>query len=398
MSDRVEHSGPMQDVDEQSAAWPPWVSWALAAAAAVLVGLTPLVHQEGDGGVLLVLLPLAALVPWVLPLMSVRVSPEAFGVAVWIPLAALNWGGAAIGLDPAHDGQLSMMLLTLAVGVVASRARALTGIAYLAAALLIPLGRGILVSAFDPWVFWASGILLAGAAGAGLRRQQVLVTQLRRAQSALAVEAASRERQRIAREIHDVIAHSLTVTMLHVTAARMAIKRDPGEAEAALTEAERLGRQALADVRQTVGLLRADDASPTREALPGAEDLEALIGEYAAAGVPVTARCTVDMSTLTPAQGLAVYRTVQEALANAVKHAPGAETTVEIELGAEELLVRVTDTGPGLDGGSAPAQPGEGMGLLGMRERIEAVGGTVTGGPAGPGWEVLGRVPLGIRT
>jgi len=235
--------------------------------------------------------------------------------------------------------------------------------------------------------------------GVFLRALVRALTELEAAQQELASQAARDERRRIAREVHDVVAHSLTVTMLHLTAARLAVGRgDNVDATEALEEAERAGRQSLADVRRTVGLLRADDerapsTHPTDDVLrpmPRANDLPRLVADYRAAGVSVELSVAGEMAAIDPTVSLAVYRIVQESLANVARHAPGAAATVSINV-SDPVLVRVESTGGNI--GLAVAASGSGSGLVGMRERAEALGGRCTAGPCGDGWAVEASLP-----
>ena len=174
---------------------------------------------------------------------------------------------------------------------------------------------------------WPIAYLASWVGGLFVRSQMQLTAELRSKQDLVASEAAVNERRRLAREIHDVIAHSMTVTALHVSAARLALQDDPPDvasAVEALAEAENQGRQSLSDIRRTVGLLSIDDPAESQLAppAPGAADLVGLIDSFAAAGVPV--RCSVDgdLTALSPATGLAVFRIVQEGVANAASTRP----------------------------------------------------------------------------
>ncbi|HVU91167.1 MAG TPA: histidine kinase, partial [Jatrophihabitans sp.] len=206
------------------------------------------------------------------------------------------------------------------------------------------------------------------------------------AQAGLARRAQAEERARVARELHDVIGHSLTVSLMHVTAARLALDEDRDEAARALEEAERLGRASLAEVRQAVGLLRSADGSESTAPLPGGAEIKDLIEQFRTAGVEVRAGIDGDLAALPPTVGLAAYRILQEALTNAVKHAPGAAVAVEIELAADAVRL-------GVDSAGAP-RAGSGLGLVGMRERAESLGGTLAAGPGGSGWLVRAELPL----
>lgn len=226
-----------------------------------------------------------------------------------------------------------------------------------------------------------------------VRRQHQLVVELRQAQEALAAGAASEERARIAREVHDVIAHSLTVTLLHVSAARLAAQDRPEDAVAALAEAERLGRRSLADVRRAVGLLGPAEDGRASAPLPSAADIPALVAEYRAAGVHASLAVTGDVDILSSATSLALYRIAEESLANAARHAPGAP--VEVELGVEggRAVLRIVNGA----GSSAPplvVDPRPGLGRRGIHQRTELIGGKLQEGPFGTGWRVEVEVPL----
>lgn len=237
---------------------------------------------------------------------------------------------------------------------------------------------------------YALGILLGWLVGVMLQYQRLFLYQERENQSARAAQAAAAERNRIAREVHDVIAHSLTVTLLHVTAARHALTsdRDVDEAADALVDAERLGRQAMADIRRTVGLL---DSVPSAAGVePGAGDIPTLVDDFANAGLTVTRRFTGDLDGVSAAVGLALYRICQESLANIAKHAPGAEVELSVAVAGGAAVVRVHNTIPrGL-----PPQLGRGTGVAGMRHRSDGLGGRIRVGPEAGGWLVRAEFPL----
>lgn len=215
--------------------------------------------------------------------------------------------------------------------------------------------------------------------------------------SALAVEhdrATMAERNRIAREIHDLVAHSLSITMLHITGARRALTDGAGsvgddvdEAVAALRDAERVGRQAMNDIRQTVSEL-ATEGDPNRP-LPSADDLPELVESVRGAGLVASYAVEGDTSRLAPSAGLGLYRVVQESLANVTKHAPGspAHVTLSVKAAEARLTVRSTRTRP------SSADDG-GTGITGMRARAKQLGGTVSAGPVGDHWVVDLSVPI----
>ncbi|MGW0178771.1 sensor histidine kinase [Nocardia sp. NPDC003345] len=242
---------------------------------------------------------------------------------------------------------------------------------------------------------YALGILLGWLVGVMLQYQRLFLYQERENQNVRAERAATAERNRIAREVHDVIAHSLTVTLLHVTAARHALTtdRDVDEAADALADAERLGRQAMADIRRTVGLLGSGPSAAGAE--PGAEDIPALVDDFANAGLTVRRRLAGELRAVSPAVGLALYRICQESLANSAKHAPGAAVDLLVEVGRRSVTVEVRNAVPGGAPSSGSARlPGNGTGVAGMRQRAEGLGGRIAAGPDPGGWRVRAEFPL----
>ena len=263
------------------------------------------------------------------------------------------------------------------------------GLIYLAAALALFGIEWIWVEPDPGWGPWMVGTTFTVAASLLVRHERDLVTQLRAAQASLAESARSEERNRIARELHDVIAHTLIVSQLHVASARLAVENDPASASQALAEAERLGRESLAEVRRAVGLLREDGDGGRVAPLPGVADLPALIERFRSAGTDVTLTVDGDVDAVPATTGLALYRILQEALTNAVKHASGWPVAVHVTVdGPQARLVVSSDAPPGT---------GHGVGLSSMRERAASVGGTCTAGPGGPGWLVEAELPIGGR-
>ena len=233
-------------------------------------------------------------------------------------------------------------------------------------------------------------VVLGLVAGAMLHTQSRALAAER---SALAMEHTSAtlaERDRIAREIHDLVAHSLSVTMLHITGARrmLADGDDIDEAIEALRDAERVGRQAMQDIRNTVSSLATDD--DPRRPLPSADDLPGLVDRVRGAGLPASYDVHGDIKRLPPALGLGLYRIVQESLTNVAKHAPGSPVHVSLAVGRSDarLTVRNTRTVP-------HATPdGSGSGITGMTARVSQLGGTLTAGPDGDAWVVESTLPI----
>ena len=245
----------------------------------------------------------------------------------------------------------------------------------------------------DPgWGAWIAGTTFTLCGGLLIRHQLDLVAQLRAAQAGLAAKARAEERNRISRDLHDVIAHTLTVSLLHVMSARLAVEHDPQDAARALAEAERLGRESLDEVRQVVGLLRDDSAEAGlgTTPLPGASGLRELVARFRAAGADIAFASDGDTGRLPATTGLAVYRILQEALTNVIKHGGGAPATARLVISAESATLTVDSLGaPGPAAGN-----GAGHGLLSMRERAASLGGRCEVGPSGAGWLVRAQFPL----
>jgi signal transduction histidine kinase len=239
---------------------------------------------------------------------------------------------------------------------------------------------------------WVLAYGMVGASTFAFQAQFRLFEQQRAAQAGLAERAAADERQRIAREIHDVVAHSLAVTMLHLTGARLALRRDPKEAEEALLEAERLGRESLAEIRRTVGLL-APEGTGTARPMPAAADIPQLVREFEAAGLDVDFELTGDPHALAPATGLGLYRVAQESLSNVVRHAPGTRTTMSLCVADEMVSLHVRNR---FAGATRVASADGGLGVRGMQERVTLLGGELRAGPDGDSWCVDVELPRAI--
>lgn len=225
---------------------------------------------------------------------------------------------------------------------------------------------------------------------ARLREIAVRLEQEREEQARLAV---AEERTRIARELHDVVAHHVSVMVVQATAARRIVATDPAAARDALLAVEGSGRTALDEMRRMLEVLR-DEERPLAPQ-PRLAELEALVRDVRSAGLPVELSIEGTPAELPPGIDLAGYRIVQEALTNTVKHAGPATARVRVAYAPTSLEVEVTDDGRGAAAGLADASRGAGHGLLGMRERVALYGGMLEAGPrlAG-GWRVHAVLPL----
>ncbi|MCX2953688.1 sensor histidine kinase [Lentzea sp. NEAU-D7] len=204
--------------------------------------------------------------------------------------------------------------------------------------------------------------------------------------------AVAEERARITREMHDIVTHNLSVMVALTDAAVYAQHRSPDKATEAMLQVSETGRQALTDMRRSLGVLRTDEPDAALHPLPGIAQLEALAGQMCAAGLPTGLAIDGDHTHVPATAQLTVYRLVQEALTNTLKHTPtGTRAKVRVECTAETVTVDVTDTGP-------PTSPAtrSGHGITGMRERAAGYGGTLLAGPRpGGGWGVHTRLDFG---
>jgi signal transduction histidine kinase len=353
------------------------------------------------GGALATLQRPSADLPVALIAFAIAVSPPVlfffFNMKLSCPLMWGTWSTAAALMmfatsTPIHAdfAPVLLVLMVLAVGTLASVAGGLLAAVSAAAMLLAASALHRLDAVVLYLGFLAAGWLL----GYLMRTQRLLLTQQIQAQEALAAHAAADERRRIAREVHDVIAHSLSITLLHVTGARRGLQqdRDVDDAIEALQQAERLGRQAMADIRRTVGLL---DSSPTKPAQttpePGIDDIATLVEDFKRAGLNVTLRIDGTTERVSAAVGLALYRITQESLANIAKHAPDSKSTVCVDVSATSAGLTVDNR---LPVAIAAPQSSEGRGLRGMRQRVELLGGAIDAGPTPDGWSVRADIPL----
>ncbi|WLW58052.1 sensor histidine kinase [Streptomyces sp. YU58] len=202
------------------------------------------------------------------------------------------------------------------------------------------------------------------------------------------------ERVRIARDLHDVVAHHITLVNAQAGVAHHLLRANPEQAYEALAHIKDNSRAALDELRATVGLLRQpDDAPGARAPIPRLADLDTLVTGFEASGLSVSVTRTGGSSPLAPATDLTAYRIIQEALTNTHKHASTARASVVLDYGVHALRVTVTDDGrPG-----APKGAGTGHGLIGMHERAIAIGGTVTAGPRPEGgFQVVAELPLSL--
>jgi len=237
-------------------------------------------------------------------------------------------------------------------------------------------------------IAWIAGVLVRRPV-ARARSAEEHALQLEQEQAAAARQAVLDERQRIAHELHDIIAHSVSVMTVQVGAVRRRLTADQTREHESLVAVERTGREALAEMRRLVGLLHDDEANPSYAPQPGLQALDTLISGVRAAGLPVELHVEGTRHELPPGVDLAAYRVVQEALTNTLKYAGPARAWVQICWTPDELRIEVANNGRSTESGT-------GYGQAGMRERVRVYGGRVESGPRPDGgYVVRAYVPIG---
>ncbi|WP_327681854.1 sensor histidine kinase [Kitasatospora sp. NBC_00458] len=326
-----------------------------------------------------------------MPLLVRRRYPVAALAGVLVLDAAAS---VALSL-PVHFGAVLVVALYSAARVCSGRVTAAAAVATASLTLLSQSGGGV-PSWGDAVSPPLSTLIVVGAALAVNRWQQEVEANRR----LLADRAVAEERRRIARELHDIVAHHITTMQLMAGGARANIGR-PEVVREALVTLESSGRLALREMRQLLDVLRADDEPEGTPALPqpGIEDLGRLVDESRLAGLPTEFTVRGPERPLPPTAGLTVFRIVQEALTNARKYAGNARAFVRLTYGRDRITVEVWDDGGGVPPRTEAPATGSGgsggYGLIGMRERVALHGGTLAVGPqAGGGFAVLAELPL----
>src|SRR5215207_9776073 len=337
--------------------------------------------------------PAIALV--VLPLLFRRRFPFAAPVSVWLVAAALSF----------VDGRLIVFAVSASVaGVAAASLLGNLGDAVQARVGLVVVffGAAIVIYndpnhspgdfLFTPLLFaigWLAGYALRERA-ARAEAAEERATHAEREREAAARIAVAEERARIARELHDVVAHAVSVMMLQVGAVRHRLPQTLEEDRDALRRVEQAGRTALAEMRRLLGAMRRDRDGLELAPQPGLDSLDSLLEEVGRAGLPVRLHVDGDPFPLPRAIDLSAYRIVQEGLTNALKHARASHADVTVRYRPDELEVEVLD-----DGAGTATSDGLGHGLVGIRERVKIYGGEMNAGtaPAG-GFMLSARLPL----
>lgn len=340
---------------------------------------------------------LRALLPVLMgaPLLLRRRAPLLMWTAILAAVALLS----LLTRNPERGVAFTFVLLAAAysLGAHASPRRAAAGLAVAAPVVAVIAAFGGLALAFHQGsgakaaalsllqlvAFWLAGVLVRA------RRQAVSMAARSVALERQAEQATAAERARIARELHDIVAHHLSVIVLQAAGARASGR----PAEATLEKIENSARQALGETRRLLGVVRDAAGEAGLAPQPGIGELDALAASVRAAGLPVNLVISGDPAALPATVEVSVYRIVQEALTNVLKHAGQARADVTIGCAQETVTIEVTDNGTAE---SAPLATAGGHGLAGMRERAAVFGGELRAGPRpGGGFAVLARLPLG---
>lgn len=310
-----------------------------------------------------------------------RVAPRvAFAIGLSAAASYLAIGEPMVGLT------LAPVVMQYSLAAVVPRRTALPCLAIAEAVLAVHfLGQ----QHGDASTFLGNALILAAAWLVGdstFRRRAHAAAEV-----AIAAErAAVEERVRIAREMHDVVAHSMSLIVVRAGAGRMAIDDNPAEAKRALAVIEETGRAALGEMRHLLGVLRADEPTSTAP-LPSLQQLDHLVADAAHAGTPVELTIDGDRRVLPPGVEATAYRAVQEALTNVRRHAPGTAVRVRLVYDAGGVDLEIVNDRPVA---GPPASTGTGRGLVFMRERIEASGGVLDAGPTDDGgFRLRARLP-----
>jgi signal transduction histidine kinase len=319
-------------------------------------------------------------------------------VALVITATAVSQAAAGMSMHTAVAPFVALLVTSWSIGAYEERGRAVLGLTLLVcgiwAVIVIDSLRGTdhYVGTDYPWI--GGLLLLPGVLGIlfGSRTRSLHAAEARAARLELERrEAVSAERARIARELHDVIAHSVAVMTVQAGAAEAMLAQHPERALESVRAVQETGRLAMAEMKRLVGMLRDGDEEAGLEPQPGVSDLERLVAHVRETGLPVELRVEGAPKPLPIGIDLSAYRVVQEALTNAIKHAGASAAHVVLRYGERDLTIEVTDDGAG----PAVATNG-GHGLVGMRERVGVFGGSFDAGPRdGGGFAVHAILPFG---
>ena len=334
----------------------------------------------------------------VLPLLGRRRFPFAGPAAVWLLAAAFSFVDGRL-IVSAFGAYVAGVAAAFLLGNLRTAVEARIGLA-------VVVGGAAIVVYNDPdhtpgdFLFVPAVFTIAWLAGFALRTRaaeaeaaEQRASQAERERESAARIAVAEERARITRELHDIVAHSVSVMVLQVGAVRHRLPQALADDKEALTAVEQAGRAALAEMRRLLGAMHDDGSEVERAPQPGLDNLDTLVDKVRLAGLPVQVHVDGDPFPLPRAIDLSAYRIVQEGLTNSLKHARAGHAEVTVRYGLEGLQLEVRD-----DGAGAATSDGLGRGLVGVRERVKIYGGEMAAGAAPEGGFVLSaRLPLDGR-
>jgi signal transduction histidine kinase len=369
----------------------------IVAAAVAAVVEAFLRSDEPHGARTAPIIAAVAAVLLVLPLLARRRSPFLAPTWLWLLAAALSFLDGRLVVSSSSVYAAGMVSAFL-IGSLRDERQGRMGLAILA-------GSGAIIALNDPLrsvnevllvpatfaLAWLGGFAQRER-GEQAARAEERARHAEREREVAARIAVAEERARIARELHDIVAHSVSVMVLQVGAVRHRMPDGFREDVEALRGVEETGRSALGEMRRLLGAMRRGDDGPELAPQPGLGRLDVLLDETRRAGLPVELHIDGEPFALPAAIDLSAYRIVQEGLTNALKHARASEAHVHIGYGADALRIQVSDDG---DGGADPMAGGVGHGLVGVRERVKLYGGEMSAGAAnGGGFRLTTSLPL----
>jgi signal transduction histidine kinase len=350
-------------------------------------------NKNAPSGSLWLLIPLT--LPILLPLLARRRFPFGAPAAVFIYCAGISFFEGRLVTFP-FGVFLAVLTSSFLFGMLPDRRQAVSGLA-------IGIGAGAIVTHNNPsqgggdflfiavlfTIVWLAGNAL-GAKLTQYRQVEERAERLEREREEQARAAVAEERARIARELHDVVGHSVSVMTVQASGVRRLLRPEQEREREALLVVEQTGREALAEMRRLVGVLRRPEEAPALAPQPSLQHLGKLVDQVRESGLTVDLKVEGEAASLPASVDLAAYRLVQEGLTNTLKHAQADRAEVLVRYGKGEVELVVADNGNGTGGGD-----GGGHGLVGLRERIAVCGGELEAGPrTGGGYEVRARIPM----
>ena len=358
-----------------------------------------------------IVFPVAAVVVAALTFIT---EPPGLEIIAWLLLALAPWAFVvsgvrvpAVGLVLAETAAVAVLVLRLDdaaamfIAIVAICWAASLGL-QLAASLGFVGGTALVIVAMatdhDAFrhsgaVSWITGLATGWFMGVLANRQRQLTDDLTEARHELSLAAIREERTMVAREVHDIVGHSLTVVLLNISGARRHLSKNPATAAEALDRAETVTRDSLETVRNVVGLLSSENQK--FEPMPGGGDVRAMVEQARQSGLPISLALSGDPAELEPAVGLTLVRLLQESLSNASRHAPGAPIDVSLTVMPDNVTAVVSN--PIARGTEASSSGRRGLGLASMTDRVAAVRGTLEIGRRDDRWLVHCVLPRTVR-